>query len=87
MSDTTQFWVCKRCCGRGQHFLTCPTLRLPPTTNGAMMNKFFSITAPCQKCGEQIPAGLRGFGWNYLCTCCYDEEADHDAELGRPLRA
>jgi hypothetical protein len=29
MADTSHNWICKRCTGRGQHFLTCPVLQLP----------------------------------------------------------
>jgi hypothetical protein len=28
MADTSHNWICKRCTGRGQHFLTCPVLQL-----------------------------------------------------------
>jgi hypothetical protein len=29
MADTSQYWICKKCTGRGVHFLTCPVLQLP----------------------------------------------------------
>ncbi len=31
MSETDPSWreICKRCTGRGFHYLTCPVLRLP----------------------------------------------------------
>jgi hypothetical protein len=29
MADTSHNWICKRCTGRGVHFLSCPVLQLP----------------------------------------------------------
>jgi hypothetical protein len=29
MADTPHHWICKRCTGRGVHFLSCPVLQLP----------------------------------------------------------
>ena len=39
------------------------------------------VTAPCQRCGEHIMLGNRGYGWNFLCRECFDDEAEKDARL------
>ena len=42
------------------------------------------VTAPCQKCGERISAGRRGYGWSFLCPDCFTAEVKHDDELTTP---
>lgn len=46
-----------------------PTLRTP------------LVWAPCQRCDTKILAGERGFGWNFLCRGCFDEEARAENRL------
>ena len=38
MADTSHNWICKRCTGRGQHFLTCPVLQLGSQSDYALVD-------------------------------------------------
>ncbi len=53
MSETDPSWraICKRCTGRGFHYLTCPALRLRTSaqTAGTAAQEML-----CPKCGRPV---------------------------------